>query len=163
MIEGFLERVKADADRLGVYLKPSLPAHELNKTAQAIRAELGLVIPDDYMRLLRVTNGIETQRGYLSPLQVIGEQNAVIWFMQSKAGADAKGDFVIRYEPLESPPTPKYIWLGYDGNSSEQIYVLATGEFHRRGLGCESLPPDNHDRSLVGMLDFMIYGEQAPE
>ena len=161
-IEGFLERVEADADERGVYLKPPLPQYELNETAEAIREELGLTIPEEYMCFLRVTDGIGTQCGYLSPLQRIGEHNAIIWFMQSKSGANAEGDFEIRYEPLETPRTPTYIWLGYEGNQSEHIYDLATGEFHRRGLGCESLPPDNRDRSLVGMLRYMIYGEQPP-
>ena len=162
-IEKFLERVEADADELGVYLKPPLPEYELNETAEAIREELGLTIPDEYMRLLRITDGIDTQCGYLSSLQAIGEHNAIIWFMQSKSGANAEGFFEIRYEPLETPRTPTYIWLGYEGNQSEHIYDLAAGEFHRRGLGYESLPPDNRDRSLVGMLRCMIYGVQTPE
>ena len=156
-IEKFLERVEADADDLGVYLKPPLPEYELNETAEAIREELGLTIPDDYMRLLRVTDGIETQRGYLSSLQDIGEHNAIVWFMESKSGANAAGVFEIRYEPLETPRTPTYIWLGYEGNQSEHVYDLATGEYHRRAFGYEA--PDNRDRSLVGMLRCIIYGE----
>lgn len=155
----FLERVEADADERGVYLKPPLSECELNHTAEAIREELGLTIPQEYMRLLRFTDGIETQRGYLSSLQEIGEQNAILWFMQSKSGANAEGVFEIRYEPLKTPRIPTYVWLGYEGNQSEHIYDLPTGEFHRRGLGCEGLPPDNRDRSLLGMLRYMIYGQ----
>lgn len=98
-IEKFLERVEADADKRGVYLKPPLSEYELNEVAQSLRHELGLAIPDEYIRLLRLTDGISTQSGYLSPLQEIGEQNAVIWFMQSKSGANAQGNFEIRYEP----------------------------------------------------------------
>jgi hypothetical protein len=162
-IEKFLERVEAEADDRGVYLRPPLPEYELNETAEAIREELGLTIPEDYMRLLHFTDGIDTQRGYLSPLEKIGEHNAIIWFMQSKSGANAKGVFEIRYEPLEMPRTPTYIWLGYEGNQAEHVYDLATGEYHRRGLGCKGLPPDNRDRSLVGMLRLMIYGEQPPK
>jgi hypothetical protein len=157
-IETFLERVKADADARGVYLTPPLLEDELRAAARAIRDELGLPIPDEYMKLLRVTDGISTQRGYLSALQEIGEQNAVIWFMQSKSGANAQGDFEIRYEPLETPRTPTYIWLGYDGNSAEQVIDLATGEFRQLVLGGTDVPL-NRDRSLVGLLRHMIYGD----
>jgi hypothetical protein len=161
-IEKFIERVEADADKRGVYLKPPLPEYELNEVAQSIRDELGLAIPDEYMRLLRLTDGISTQCGYLSPLQEIGEQNAVIWFMQSKSGANAQGNFEIRYEPLETPRTPTYIWLGYDGNSAEQVIDLATGEFRQLVLGGTDVPL-NRDRSLVGLLRHMIYGDPTPK
>lgn len=159
-LEALMKRIEAEADKRGVYLKPPIPEYELKETAEAIREELGLTIPEEYMELLSHTDGISTQCGYLSPLQEIGEHNAIIWFMQSKSGANAEGNFEIRYEPLETPRTPTYIWLGYEGNQAEHIYDLATGEFHRRGLGCESLPPDNNDRSLAGMLRYMVFGEQ---
>ena len=159
-IEGFLERLKPEADQLGVYVKPPLPEDELNKTAETIRSELGLTIPEDYLRLLRITNGIETQSGYLSPLQEIGEQNAALWFMQPKSGAN-RGHFEIRYEPLRVPRTPTYLWLGYDGNSAEQVFDLATGEFRQLLLGDDGVPL-NRDRSLVGLLRHMIYGEPTP-
>lgn len=161
-IEKFLKQVEADANVRGVYLKPPLPEHELNETAQLIHDELGLAIPDEYMRLLRITDGISTQCGYLSPLQEIGAQNAVIWFMQTKMGANAQGEFEIRYEPLETPRTPTYIWLGYDGNSAEQIIDLATGDFRKRVLGGTDKPL-NRDRSLVGLLRHMIYGDPEPK
>ena len=156
-IEGFLERLQPEADELGVYLKPPLPEDELNGTAERIRRELELMIPEDYLRLLRVTNGIETQRGYLSPLREIGEQNAVIWFMRSTSGTNAQGHFEIRYEPLKMPRTPTYLLLGYDGNSAEQVFDLETGEFRLLLLG--DGVPLNRDRSLVGLLKHMIYGK----
>ena len=160
-IEEFLGRVKADARKHGVYLKPPLAEQELIKAAQAIRDQLGLAIPEEYMRLLHVTDGISTQSGYLSPLQQIGEQNAEIWFMRSKSGTNAEGDFEIRYELLESPETPTYIWLGYDGNSAEQVIDLATGEFRQLVLGGTGVPL-NRDRSLVGQLGHMIYRDSTP-
>ncbi len=160
IIERFLERLKPEADRLGVYLKPPLPEDELNEAAETIRGELGLTIPEDYLRLLRVTDGIETQCGYLSPLREINEQNAVLWFMESKSGANAQGHVEIRYEPLRAPRTPTYLWLGYDGNSAEQVFDLETGEFRQLLLGDDV--PLNRDRSLVGLLRHMIYGEPAP-
>ena len=157
-VEGFLERVASKADELGVYLKPPLPEGELSGTAERIRRELGLMIPEDYLRLLRVTNGVVTQRGYLSPLREIGEQNAVIWFMRSTSGTNAQGHFEIRYEPLTTPRTPTYLLLGYDGNSAEQVFDLETGEF-RLLLG--DGVPLNRDRSLVGLLKHMICGDPA--
>jgi hypothetical protein len=157
-IEKFLQQVKADADKRGVYLTPPLPEHELSAAAQAIRNELGFVIPDEYMRLLHVTDGIGTQCGYLSALREIGEQNTDIWCMQSKSGTNAEGEFEIRYEPLTTPRTPTYIWLGYDGNSAEQVIDLATGEFRQLVLGGTGTPL-NRDRSLVGLLRHMIYRE----
>jgi hypothetical protein len=160
-LEALMKRIEIAADDRGIYLEPPLPEYELKETAEAIREELGLTIPDEYMEMLQYTDGISTQCGYLSSLRKIGEHNAIIWFMQSKSGANAQGHFEIRYEPLEIPRTPTYIWLGYEGNQSEQIYDLATGEFHRRGLGCESLPPDNNDRTLAGLLRYMVFGEQT--
>jgi hypothetical protein len=161
-IERFLERVEADADKLGVYLTPPLPEYELKEMAESIRADLGLTIPEGYMRLLLFTNGIVTQSGYLSSLEDIREQNATIWFMESKSGADAEGNFEIRFLPLETPLTPTYIWLGYDGNSAEQVFDLATGEYRKLVLGGTGVPRNRY-RSLVGLLRHMIYGDPTPE
>ena len=155
-IERFLERLQPEADELGVYLKPPLPEDELNGTAERIRRELGLLVPKDYLRLLRVTNGIETQSGYLSPLQEIGEQNTVLWFVQAESDAN-RGHLKIRYEPLRAPRTSTYLLLGYDGNSAEQVFDLTTDEFRLLLLG-DSVPL-NRDRSLVGLLKHLIYGE----
>ena len=155
-IEGFLERLKPEADQLGVYVKPPLPEDELNKTAERIRRELGLSVPEDYLRLLRVTDGVVTQSGYLSPLGKINEQNAALWLMASKSGAN-RGRVEIRYEPLRVPRTPTHLWLGYDGNSAEQVFDLETGEFRQLLLG--DGVPLNRDRSLVGLLKHMIYGD----
>ena len=120
--------------------------------------ELGLEIPDEYLRLLRITNGIETQRGYLSSLQDLGEQNAITWFLNTVTDPDSEV-FAIKYVPLEKPRTPTYIWLGYDGNMFAQIYDLSSKEFRQTELdGTGS--PRNRDRSLAGLLRRMIYGDE---
>lgn len=156
--ENFLQEVRTDPAALGIYLEPPLSKRKLMSTRRKIQEELGLVVPNEYMRLLHITDGIQTQRGYLSSLEEIGKQNAILWFMKSISGANAEGFFQIKYEPLETPRSPTYLWLGYDGNSSQQVYDIAKGEFHRRGVGGDGDEPDNEDRTLVGMLRHMIYG-----
>lgn len=159
-IEQLLARIKTEADERGVYLRPPLPEAELQSLVSPIRFDLGLEIPDDYLRLLRVTNGIWTQNGYLSDLADVGEQNAAIWFMKSESGTDEQGNFAIRYEVLAEPRTPTYLWLGYDGNSAEQVYDLASSEYRQLVLGGTETPL-NQDRSLVGLLRHMVYGRDS--
>ena len=153
-----LKRIASEADARGVYLRRPLSERKLSKAANKIRDELGIEVPQDYLRLLRFTDGMQTQRGALASLEEISEQNTDIWFMETKAGPNAQGEFEIRYEPLDVPRTPTYLWLGYDGNSAEQVFDLATGEFHQRALGGTG-EPQNRDRTLAGLLKHLIFRE----
>lgn len=152
----YLRSIEADADDRGIYLKPPLPVEQNEALWQKIRDELNIVVPREYLAMLSVTNGIDTQIGYLSDLDSIGEHNAGLWFMDSHSGVNETGNFQIQYTERDEPKKPTHIWLGYDGNSSELLYHLKRREFWRTGLG--DLDPewvDNNDRSLLGLLRYM--------
>jgi hypothetical protein len=151
-VEQLLERLREDPS---ICLTPPLSVPELDAISLTIREELGLTVPDEFMRLLRITNGIGTQRGYLSDLQEVGEQNAIVWFMNATGGTSATGDFEIRYTPLPKPRTPTYFWLGYSDGGNTYAYDLALGGYCEIDLDDPSRRPYNADRSLTGLLRHM--------
>jgi len=155
-IEDLLKQIKAK--ERGVYFRKPLSLAKIKSLAARIHAEMGVEIPDEYIRLLRVTNGIQTQRGYLSDLEEIRSQNIEIWSMESEGGVSADGDFQIRSKPRAKPQEMTYLWLGYDGNSAEQILDLDSGEYRQMVLGGTD-EPLNKDRSLIGLLRHLVYRE----
>lgn len=152
-LDEFIEQIRRNPD---VDVRPPLPENALLSLALAIRDKTGLQVPADYLRLLRVTDGLQTDRGDLEDLETILDQNENIWLMQPEAGVSADGDFEIRHQPLKHPKSPTYLWLGYSGNVAQQLYDLATGEYRQTPLG-EPDRPFNRDRSLAGLLRYMVY------
>ncbi len=140
-------------------LRPPLPERKLKRAADAIRKKLGLTIPEDYMCFLRRTNGLQTQSGYLSGLGDVGDMNAIRWFMEPQKRAAGESFYWNDYKPLENPPVPTYILLGYENSHAELVYDIAARDYLRRSLHYKDQPPFNSERSLVGMLRNLIYDE----
>ena len=85
--------------------------------------------------------------------------NAIRWFMQPRKRSAGEPFYWNDYEPLEDPPIPTDILLGYANSSSDElIYDISAGEFRRRSRYYDKTPL-NRDRSLAGMLQNFIYEE----
>ena len=159
-LQHVLQRITADADRLGVSFTPPLPEPELQDLLQAIRAELGVEIPPDYVEFLRFSDGLDTQCGYLCDLKSIGERHVDRWHMDTKSGVNEQGQFEIRYIPRETPKQATYLHLGYQGNMAEFLYDFGTGEYRDVLLGHPDRP-NNADRTLTGFLRYLVYREDG--
>jgi hypothetical protein len=75
--------------------------------------------------------------------------------METSAGTGPDGTFEIQSVALTKPRDMPHISLGYEGNSAEQIFELATQEYQKIGIG--GGPVFFTSPSLVGLLKKLIY------
>ncbi len=80
------------------------------------------------MRMLRLSNGFEAPWASIDDIETLIDQNETLFQMETSAGAGPDGTFEIRSVPLAESRDMPHISLGYEGNSAEQVYDLATDE-----------------------------------
>lgn len=146
-LEPFLESLRG---RSGVYFSDPADADRLAEMTAAIREQLGLEVPETYLQLLRITDGLETQRGGLYGTGSLLEENVDIWLMDQSFGKSESGDFMVKYEPKRDAPAAAYLHLGYNSGIGEYRYEPAIDGFVEVDTADRSRRPLNADRSLVG-------------
>lgn len=129
-----------------------VPDDEIASHAEAFVKEFGVPLPDEYLALLRITNGLDAGMGYIDSIETLIEQNREVWFDHHVA--DEAGIWQgVACKPLT------YVWLGYEGNSAEQVFDLESREYRQVALGGGTV----YCGTLVGLLRHMIYGKAATE
>jgi hypothetical protein len=154
-IEQFLESIRPDADRLRCRFRDPLPEAEIVRYSERFAHQFGLQLPDEYIRMLRLSNGFEAPWALIDDIETLIDQNETLFQMETSAGTGPDGTFEIRSVALNEPRDMPHISLGYDGNSSEQVYDLATQEYQKIGIG--GGPVFFRSPSLVGLLKKLIY------
>jgi hypothetical protein len=152
-LEPFLESLRS---RRGVHFSDPADADRLAEMTAAIREQLSLQMPETYLQFLRITDGIETQRGGLYGTGSLLEENVDIWLMDQSFGKSESGDFMVNYEPKPDPPAATYVHLAYNSGIGEYRYQTSNDRFVEDDTGDRSRQPLNADRSLVGLLRHMI-------
>jgi hypothetical protein len=156
-IEDLIVDLRKYAPELGIYFSPPLPQEAAFKIILAMKNEIGIELPSEYLQLSALTDGIQTQNGYLARLEDICAQNRDIWFYRPVPGKTANGDFQITYAPIppEERRVPKYLWLGYEGNMAEFIYHPESGMYRDRPIGDENYV-SFQSPTLVEFLKHMV-------
>jgi hypothetical protein len=153
-IEQYLESIRPDADRLRVRFREPLPEAEIVRHSTRFTRQFGLQLPDEYVRMLRLSNGFAAPWATIDDIETLIDQNETLFEMETTAGTGPDGTFEIRSVPLTTPRDMPHISLGYEGNSAEQVYDLATQEYRKIGIGGE--PVFFRSPSLVGLLKYLI-------
>ena len=146
-IETVLDELRRTAGPVPFHFREPLPDDEIAAQAEAFLIEFGVPLPGDYLALLRVTDGLDAGMGYIDSVGTLIEQNREVWFdhhVTDEAGI---------WQGVACKPLT-YIWLGYEGNSAEQVYDLESKEYRQVALGGGPV----YRGTLVGLLSHMIYG-----
>ncbi len=122
------------SEEWGVYFKPPLSDIVLQEWVARAQATLKFDLPESYLRMLALSNGLETQRGWLYDAESFLQQNYVCWFCDT-IGQTGPDGFQIEYVPRSVPRTPEYAWLGAYGNMDQYIFDFASCEYRSTGLG----------------------------
>ena len=133
-LQALFSELQRRADELGVSFKPPLSDEALRNWSAHARGVLKFELPGSYVELLALSNGLETQRGWLYDAESFLQQNYVCWFCDTVAGSGPNG-FQIEYVPLNEPRKPDYAWLGVYGNMDQYIFDFASREYRSTGLG----------------------------
>jgi hypothetical protein len=150
-IETFLGELRQKADQLPVRFRDPLSEGEIAAHAGAFVETFGVPLPDEYLALLRVTDGLPAGVGDIDSFETMLEQDREVWFdhhLTNDAGI---------WQGIACK-RPTYIWLGYEGNSAEQVFDLITGEYQQVALGGRQ---PVYRGTLVGLLRHLIYGQTA--
>jgi hypothetical protein len=141
------------SDELGVYLKPPLRALELREWRDRLEAHISIEVPEEYVMLLGLSNGVETQKGWIYDADSFLEQNLRCWCCNTMGNSSPTG-FVIESIPLAAPSVPEYAWLGAYGNMDMYIF-----DFQRKQYRATSLGDTNYvwfsTLTLVGLIRYM--------
>ncbi len=152
-LEPFLDSLRST---LGIYFDDPADPGKLAEMSAGIRDRLGLEVPEAYLQLLRLTDGLGTQRGSLYGTGSLLNENVDIWRMDQSVGRSEGGDFTITYQAKENAPAANYLHLGYNSGIEEYRYEPAIDGFVEVDTADQASRPLNADRSLVGLLRHMI-------
>ena len=110
----------------GVDLAPGCDDAIINDMQSAAERELGEPIPQSYVRLLRITNGVQINGAYLKKAEHVVPENLDV-------------------------PRPEIIVLGEEGNTAEFVFDKRDRQFHVINMG----HPDERFASF-GTFDEML-------
>ena len=122
------------SDELGVYVKPPVSNADLQTFSDRVRSEIGFDVPEAFLLLLGLTNGIETQTGWLYDAESFFTQNYRCWCCDVIGKGTDKG-FIIESIPLPEPRRPTYAWIGAYGNMNMYIFDFESKEYRSTTLG----------------------------
>jgi hypothetical protein len=124
-----LARLGADEKR-AVYLRPRASEAAIRRMQAAAQRDLGEPVPDAYVALLRIANGVQIQGAFFKEAENLVPENLDI-------------------------DHPEIIVLGNDGNMAYYVFDKRDRRFHTINLGFpderfESY--DSFDEMLIGVL-----------
>jgi hypothetical protein len=103
--------VRLGADPMsGVHLRPASKTSAIKRMQVAAKRDLGAEIPDSFVRLLRITNGVQINCAYFKEAENIVPENLDI-------------------------PRPEIIVLGNEGNMAEHVFDKRNQKFHTIDMG----------------------------
>ncbi len=74
-IDPFKRLLAADADDKGIYVRPAAKESTIKKMQRESKRELGEEVPDGYVRLLKLTNGLQVNCAYFKEAENLVAEN----------------------------------------------------------------------------------------
>lgn len=111
----------------GMYLKPPASAAAVHAMQTAARRDLGEPVPDDYVALLRLTDGAQFDAAYFKSAEHLVAENLDV-------------------------PRPEIIVLGNEGNTTEFVFDRRDRRFHAINLGF----PNERFASFDSFADLLV-------
>ena len=127
-IDEAFNELKKNSAGWGVYLRPPLPEPRLEEWLTNVKAQLQMEVPADYVRLLELSNGLQSQQGSIHNADSFLEENYRRWFCETVSKSTPEG-LEVSYLPLDSPNSPTYASLGLYGNLDEYIFDYRSRKF----------------------------------
>lgn len=127
-IERYIFELKRNSDERGIYFNAPCTKEALEKLVRDGKAILQAVVPKDYLKLLTLTNGLTTQRGYLYGADDFIEQNYRLWFCDPTIESTSDGISIV-FNDKKHKSIPTYAWIGCYGNLDSYIFDFASQQF----------------------------------
>jgi hypothetical protein len=145
------------ADELGVYLKPPVTSSKLLEWRKQLDSDIVIEVPDGYLMLLSLSNGVETQQGWIYDAHSFLEQNYRRWNCDTRVKSTPEG-CAIEFPPLAIPRDPEYAWLGAYGNMDMYLFDFRSREYRATSLGDQNYIWFSSP-TLGGLLRYMAMGQ----
>ena len=135
-VEAAFKEIRRHAKRWGVHPRPPCSPAAMKELVNGARAEFAFEVPDDYVRLLRLTDGLQTQSGYIHGAEAFLEYNSDHWCRDITTSQ--KGDVLtVRFDakaPSDRIP-PAFALIGDEGNMEWFVYMLQPPEYRVTTMG----------------------------
>jgi hypothetical protein len=119
----------------GVYLRPKASEMAIQQMQTDARRELGEAVPDGYVALLLLTNGVQINGAYFKEAENLVPENLDV-------------------------PRREIVVLGNDGNMADHVFDKRDRRFHTTSMGCSDEQYGSFD-TFEEMLLAVMREQQA--